>query len=506
MLRSSAIISLLSLFSSLVNFFNQVLIAKIFGVSIHLDAYLIATSLPLLIIGIIKGLFSYSVVPALVNYRTNNPKNFPSFAGSLLLAFILIALCLSFLACCFTPKLIIFMAPTLSISLLNEAIEIAIILWITIIFIVVSNYLVAVLNSGKQFLIPVLINVLPTIGTITAMTLFASRLGVVSLAWGLLAGNLIAIPILYTRVAKEMVFKIEDLKLWRNFVPIFTNLPLALISMLCFTVYGTVDAIWASRLGPSNLSYLGYGQRLIVSIGTIIILGPWMVLTPYLAEKIALGQDSQFKNMLTKAIRMVIVFSSLVGIIISLLRIPLIKLLFQRGAFDNSSVLGVASILPGMLFGMVAMLGVTLIIKALHARGDVKDAAMIGGFGALMYFLLSGGLSLLIGLNGIVLGYAITWWLLLLISVWRIWKYEIWTWNNSNNLKFNVYLLSALIVSGILMQLSQNFLIKPTVEISSINLALNLIVVAAIGVVSFIGIAGGIFRMPEITLLWKLLS
>ena len=104
-------------------------------------------------------------------------------------------------------------------------------------------------------------------------------------------------------MAKEIRFKLISINLWQDIQALFANLPLVLISMLCFTIYGTVDAIWASRLGPSNLSYLGYGQRLVISIGNIVILGPWLILTPYLAEYASLGEHIQFQNMLAKSLQ-----------------------------------------------------------------------------------------------------------------------------------------------------------------------------------------------------------
>ncbi|MEO1432503.1 MAG: lipid II flippase MurJ [Cyanobacteria bacterium J06633_8] len=506
MLRSSAIISLISLLSSLVSFFNQLLIAKIFGASIHLDAYLIAVSVPLLVVGLISGLFSYSIVPTLVKHRTKYPQRYSYFAGLLFLVFIILAIWISSIAYFLAPKLIQLMAPTLPVEIQTEAAQMARISWMSPSCVMVISYLTAVHNTIRKFSIPVIVNTLPPLGMVTFMTLFASQLGVSSLVWGTLTGYLLAIPILYIGVAKEMVFKKFSFKLWRELLPIFTNIPLVLLSMLCFTIYGTVDAIWASRLGPSNLSYLGYGQRLVISIGNIVTLGPWLVLTPYLAEKAVLGEDSQFKSMLAKAIRMVITFSALLTLVISLVRVPLINLLFQRGAFDTSSTLGVASVLPGMLFGMVAMLSVTLIVKALHARGDVTNAAIVGSLGALIYFGLSGGLSQLIGLQGIVIAYVITWWLLLGICIWLIWKKQIRDWHKSTNFRFVACLILALIASGILMQLSQNILIEQISPIISINLAWRLMIVITVGIVSFIGITGGIFRIPEVLLLSKLLG
>ena len=503
MLRSSAIISLLSLLSSLINFINQVLIAKIFGASIHLDAYLIAISIPLLISGIISGLFSFSVVPTLVRRRTKDAEDYSYFVGSVLLVFIVLSGCLSCLACFFTPNLLKMLTPTLPIRLLAEATQMARISWVNLTFVVIVSYLVAVHNAAKQFIAAVLVSVLPTLGMMTGMTLLASRLGVASILWGSLGGYLIAIPFLYFGVVKEIRFKLISINIWQDIQALFANVPLVLISMLCFTIYGTVDAIWASRLGPSNLSYLGYGQRLVISIGNIVILGPSTILTPYLAEKIALGEHNKFKSVLAKALRIAILFSTLLALVVSFLSIPLIRLLFERGAFDSSSTLGVASVLPGMLFGMVAMLSVVLIIKALHARGDVKVAANISIFCTVCYFGLSGLLSQLIGLQGIVYAYAITWWFSLVISIWYIWKNGLTNWLSPINIRFAVCLLSGLVFSEICMQIVKNLLINLFTESTIFAIMSSTSIIAFVGVISFLCITGILFRMQEVIILYK---
>ena len=506
MLKSSAIISLISVLSTLASLFNQLLIAKVFGASIHLDAYLVAVSPPLFLVGIIAGLFSYSIVPTLVNYKNKNPQQYLSFSASLFLTLILLAICFASTLYFFAPNLVHLFAATLPLEVKIEATKMARVSWATLLFVVIVNYLVAVHNTGKRFIIAVMVNMLPTFGMMIATTLFSNQLGVSSLVWGSLAGYIIAIPILYFGVIGEIGLKLPDLKIWQELLPVLKNLPLVLISMLCFTMYGTVDSIWASRLGPSNLSYLGYAQRMLISMGNIVTLGPWIVLTPYLTEQATLGYHDQSKTMLAKALRLVILLSSFLALILSLLRVPIITLLFQRGAFDATSTSGVASVLPGMLVGMVAMLCVTLIIKALHARGDVKGAAIIGGLGAAMYFTISGVLSQFIGLQGIVLAYAITWWLILIICVWHIWKDSISYKHTLKHIIFIWQLFSSLMVCALVVNVSKSFLFTGNISTNPIYLLRNLIIVTTLGIFSFLIIIGCVFRNSEINILTKKIS
>lgn len=66
MFIKSLLITFLSLGSSLIGFFVQVLLAKRFGLGVELDAYLFSLSVPVFIAGTLSAMMSYSLVPRLV--------------------------------------------------------------------------------------------------------------------------------------------------------------------------------------------------------------------------------------------------------------------------------------------------------------------------------------------------------------------------------------------------------------------------------------------------------
>ena len=67
--RSSLIISGLSVGVSVMGFANQLLVAHFFGAGPRLDAYFVAVSVPLLLIGVVNGMFAFWLVPQLVRAR-----------------------------------------------------------------------------------------------------------------------------------------------------------------------------------------------------------------------------------------------------------------------------------------------------------------------------------------------------------------------------------------------------------------------------------------------------
>ncbi len=498
MFKSSVIVSILSILVTFASFVNQVVTARLLGADARMDTYLVAVSIPFLVMGMAGGVMSYAIVPILTARRVTNPDDCSRLAGGMLLVIVLMAIGFSALAFLISPILVTLLAPTLLAEQQMEASWIARVSWITVGCALVVNYLSAVQTSERRFVWPVLVNLLPYLGMIAVGSLGAWRIGGAALAWGMLGGNVLALVVLCFGVMHSLSFDSSIRYVWHETTPILATIPLVLVSTLCFAIFGTVDAFWASRLGAGNLSYLGYGLRIVIALGSFVIQGPSIVLAPYLAEAYAVGQLARFRHVAAQTLRMVIAFASLVGLMVAMLRTPIIELLFQRGAFDTSATLGLSSILPLMLVGMVAMLSVVTLLRVLHACRDLTSAAMIGGIGALLYFSLSGLFSEWFGLLGIVLAYAVTWWMLLGLAIWRIWREETLRIFAMHNLRFVLQLLASLVFCAAPTWLLWRFLGRTLDEVGPVNLGLRLVALAGFGSASFLSISAGLFRMPEI--------
>jgi putative peptidoglycan lipid II flippase len=63
LVKSSIGVSIISLFISIVSFINQIIIANYFGAGKSLDIYLLASSVPLMISGLVSSALSFSLIP-----------------------------------------------------------------------------------------------------------------------------------------------------------------------------------------------------------------------------------------------------------------------------------------------------------------------------------------------------------------------------------------------------------------------------------------------------------
>jgi putative peptidoglycan lipid II flippase len=243
----------------------------------------------------------------------------------------------------------------------------------------------------------------------------------------------------------------------------------------------------------------------MIAMGNAILLGPLTVLFPYLAENAARDQIRELRMRLLRGVRILLFFFSLICIIVSIIRVPLIKVLFERGAFNRFATISVSGIIPGFSIGVAAMVTVILLFRAFYAMGDMKSAAIISCSGAISYFLLSGFLSKILELQGIVIAYCIAWVLMLNWALVRLWRGNIRElWSSENGLFF-LKLLLALGTAAFVTLICSILIIRPAMEGPLFHLGVRLIVSAMAGCVAFFAVTVGLFHMEEVTIFLKLI-
>lgn len=505
MLRSSFIVAILSLTGSLVSFLNQLVIARLFGASIHMDAYLIAISVPMLVTGTLTSVLSYSMVPVLITYKLE-PTEYAEFSSLMFICLAGFSILIGLAGYVTTPLTIAVLGVNLPPQVRSEAILMSRISWVSGGVAVIVGYLGSMHNASKSFFVPLVAGILSCALMTIFCLIFGRAWGPVAITWGLLAGLALAIPILLTHKLCKLNISKSCFKFRKTAVGYFSQAPLVVLALFCFTVYQFIDAYWAPRLGPGNLAYLGYCQRILVGLGTLIVAGPSAVLMPHLSEAFVEGRHQELLVDTARAVRIVVIIAAPFALIFSILAVPVIELLFERGAFDVHATDGVSMVLPFMMVGMVAMLCVVIIFRALFAKGAILSAAFLGVSCTTAYFILAGVFSFLFGLRGIGIAYSLSWWLIMFLSLHILWRADTGRLFSEENYKFIYQLAISLLVAGLPVFLGASFFVKPLSDVGFFGLALRICVFFGIGIVGFYLTAARVFRMPDIRVVGDLLE
>jgi putative peptidoglycan lipid II flippase len=407
--KSSINLSLITLLISCVSFFNQLIIAKIFGASVMMDVYLIGGSIPLHLSSILSAALGFTLVPVLIKNRLEHTK-FNQLVSSIGIFLFLFLLAITLCGVIFSPNQIEILGKTLTVENKILAVSVSRLSWVVAALTITTSFLSSIHNAANRFLLPVLISVTPFFGMILFALVYASEYGPIAIVVGMLSGYLFTVLALSIYPLKMFSCPPLVSKIWIETFRFYLRIPLAIIAMFTFSIFLMSDAYWAPRIAVGSLSYLAYSQKIIVTFGSLLIAGPGVVILSNLSSAYAEGRTGDLIKNTKRAIGLIFLFAVPFAVVVSILAKPIIGLLLERGAFNGQATEGVSEVLPVMLFGMIPMLSVSIIFRALYAVHNIIIPAIIGIIVSGTYFFFSGIFSADLGVMGIAFAYALTWW------------------------------------------------------------------------------------------------
>jgi len=407
-IKSSVIVSFLTGLSTIVGFLSQIVITYLFGTSMEMDAYFVATASPFTVIGMLTPAFSFVLVPMLAQYKNSGDKLW-RLINRLFTTIILVAIFV-FLFGEICGRLIVkITAPHLSLEKLKLAANLTPIIWITVSFNLISSFIVGLHHFYKRFITPAVSLLLPPLCMIIGGLLFASLAGIKSIVVGSAIGSALQFFMLFQMMVFndkfEFSLSITSPEIKKIFFPI---IPVS-ISLLPFTILPLIDVFWASRLPDGCISYLGYATKIIIAITGIIIQGVATVLLPIFSEDAANRAFTVLKDKILKTIRITALLTVPIAAMCIVLRTPLLEILFERGNFTESSTARVGTVLPFYLVAMIGIVPMNILNRGFYSLRAFGTSAKIGLVLIMFYVLMCGLLIPHFSYLGIGITYAIYW-------------------------------------------------------------------------------------------------
>lgn len=454
-LKKSVAISSATLIVSLISFLNQLVIANYFGASSHMDLFFYSSSVSIVISAVLVSGISYSFIPFLITIKKDYDTEYVIFLKLFIKKYVFtysfLYIVLTFFNCLF-----IWNHKSNYYNITNQHIYIVIFSWISGLITNILAIFSSFFNVTGKFIYPVLINAINYIFTIVCVVTLHDSIGIVAISFGILFGNIIALLLSIWKLrtdqrSLEILSTNNNNSIHNEIKKYLLNLPIVSGSLLMFSIFQVSDSFWASKLYESDLSYLSYSQRLIVSLGTLLIMGPSALISVSFSESIFKGRTIEFLYKLVRVLKVLILISIfLVSIGISF-STEIISIIYERGAFTNAHTTSMSKLFPYMLIGMIFMLCAVIMIRAYFAYQDKNKMIFIGIFFSLNYFFLSGVLLYFLGVKGIAISYLFSWFILDIYLVFIIFVKHKRILYNFTNLRFILSLsFSALIIVVIL--------------------------------------------------------
>lgn len=347
---------------------SQVATAYFFGAGSEMDAFFTALTIPLYLQIVLLGGLPFVVIPAFVNEENSGHEEdawaltgtLVWFTGGLLLA-------MAVVGSVFSSKIIELTAPGFGAEKSEMASHMLSILIFSVPFMGLSSFTSGVENIRGRYFWPAAATAIGSIGNLIILLALHSSLGPIALAWGnlvaaVLLASITTIPVFMHGWKKPL--RLNDprlIEIYKLITP-FIFFGLITSSKLIFERY------FASVLPDGQLSYLGYANKISNIFVILLATSIASAIFPAMARAYSLEGINGLVKQSDYGLRITFAVALPAVTLISVLSVPLIKLLFERGAFLSVTTLSVSLIIPivmvnDVLFRMVNnMIGRTFFV------------------------------------------------------------------------------------------------------------------------------------------------
>lgn len=371
-MRSTAIVMVLSMASKVISLVQTYLIARQFGISADYDTFVTANRIPEQIFNLIAGgALAYAFIPIfgglLAQSRRDEAWRLASNILNTVFSVALLASAVVFLA---APQIITGLAPTLSPELQAQTVGLMRILLVSLLIFSVSGLCVGILQSHQQFLLPALAPVLFDVGLLFGVVFLAPRFGVFGLAYGSVIGAALHLSIqLPGLIANRMRWRLTfD---WRdpNFQSVIRLMIPRAIGLALFNLNMVVAVRFANDLGAGSVSAFDWGWRLMQFPETLIGTAMGIVIFPTLAALSAAGDIVGKRNAMSGALRFILFSAIPAAFLLIVIGRPAIGLL-EGGALKDSGADLIYSVLVFFAPGVIVHSMVEIIARSFYADKD----------------------------------------------------------------------------------------------------------------------------------------
>jgi putative peptidoglycan lipid II flippase len=311
--------------------------ARFFGTSDPLDAFLIAFLLPAFLSDVVAGSLTPSLIPLLVRAQSENDVEAARRLTAGALAFALTAMLLAGAALGLTGRWLLALAGS---SFSADKLHLATALFFGLLFWLPMSACIAtwraVLNANGFFALAAIGPLATPLASIVLLYTLAERYGVAILCVGTVGG--VAVECLALALAVQRLgYPIRPM--WRDWMtPRLGNLrrqylPLvasAIVSSACVIV----DQSVAGRLGPGRVSALVYGNKLVAVLLAVVASAAGTAVLPVFSRLAAAREWKLLRRSVLTYSGGVVAIIAPLTIVLILCSGPLVHALYEHGAFQ----------------------------------------------------------------------------------------------------------------------------------------------------------------------------
>lgn len=380
--RAAGLVMAMFVVSRGLGLFREMVVGHQFGTSGALDAYLAAFRVPDILFQIVAGgALASAFIPTFASYLAKEDEGDAWRLASAIINVVLLATAvLALVGMALAPWLVRdIIAPGFDPEQQALTSSLMRIMLIAPVLFGVSGIFMGILNARQHFLLPALAPIVYNLGIIAGAVLLAPAMGVAGLAWGVVAGALGHLLVQVPGLIRQGLQYTLTLGLRNRGVHEVGRLMVPrMVGLAAVQVNFLVNTILASSLAAGSLSALNYAWLVMLLPQGIFAQAVATAAFPTFSTQAAKGQRTEMRSTLSATLRAVLYLATPAAVGLIVLRTPLVELLFQRGAFTETSTRMVSLVLALYALGLPAHSAVEIVVRAFFAMHDTKTPVAVG--------------------------------------------------------------------------------------------------------------------------------
>ena len=425
LLSSTYVFSFFTLLSRILGYLRDILIAIFLGASIFADAFFVAFRLPNTFRRLFaEGTFNAAFIPSYVSEKTKNQKKGKKFADETLSILILILFFIVLIVEIFTPYLVYLIAPGFleNSQKFNLAIEFTRITFPFLLFVSISSFFSAILNSNNRFAAaaaaPIILNIILILSLL--ISYFFNLNFAKQLSYGVTLAGIIQLFFLmfftkkYYKPSIEFKTKLSSKVkfFFKKLLPSILSSGVTQINILVGTIIASFEA--------SAVSYLYYADRIYQINLAIAGIAVGTVSLPVLSKAFKQKNILRISNIQSRSIELSLLLSIPASMGLILASKEIVNALFGYGSFTIENINMTALALKYFGYGIPAFALIKILSNFFFARNNTKTPFYISTFIVLLNILISITLFNKIGFVIIPIATSISTWIGVMIYIYLL--------------------------------------------------------------------------------------